>query len=150
MITSNPQIQLQIKSKKVFEIQGIFDPFLSELTQEDEIKFMQDYCAKHDFTLDLQGEIGLSRPCVGIVKDKSFPDIDEDEWRPERAYHKHSCIAVLEQDSESIHQLFQWLLYLEKEGYVHEETEYTLDPSEEFLIMFYGTRIVKEHKLVLN
>lgn len=150
MITSNPQIQLQIKSKKVFEIQGIFDPFLSELTQEDEIKFMQDYCAKHDFTLDLQGEIGLLRPCVGITKDKKFPLIDEDEWKPEKAYHQCDCIAIEGQDDEAIHLLFQWLLYLEQEGYMHEETEYTLDPKEEFVIMWYGTNVIKEHKLILN
>lgn len=111
------------------------------LTREQRIEWMAVWAAKHDFKLELTGEVGFGRPCVGITKDGSYPDyhwydqafdpIDDngDVWKPEDAYHKHPCVAVLGQGEKAEAQLYQWLRWLDSNGFVHDNGSQEFDPK---------------------
>lgn len=100
------------------------------MIEQDKFHWMLKWCFKNKVLLRLDGECGIGRKCVGIVAMPGmYPDYewyDEDAqligdgaeiWTPERAYHKHPCVAVLGQDDESVEQLFQWLCWFDKNGY---------------------------------
>lgn len=87
---------------------------------------IQDFADKFGLTFTLEGECGFGRECIGLLWEESYvdfnplayPDYDyvEDFYderlfdiAPERAYHKHNCLAVLERDDESIRQLSDWV-----------------------------------------
>ncbi len=93
------------------------------------IEKLQKFANDHGVVLDLDGEVGMGRPCVGFRHGNSYVDYNpitmggnyddvpgfEDrqiaESAPPDAYHKHQCLAVLvETDREkAIEQLGDWV-----------------------------------------
>ena len=78
------------------------------LGRDERIQWMAVWCAKNNLKLELEGECGIMRECVGVTTEGHYPDyewhdeqtwdrIDQngDVWTPPNAYHKHPCVAVL-------------------------------------------------------
>ena len=98
------------------------------------ISWMKEWAHNNKLRLELQGECGFGRECVGVIGSDCYPeyhwyseeDYDrEDEngevWRPEDAYHKHECVAVLGRGENAEAQLYDWLKWFEENGFVAEE-----------------------------
>lgn len=98
----------------------------------EEIKWLKKWCERQGLTLTLEGECGFGRACVGVLVNDTYPDYywyDEnyesvdnngEVWTPIRAYHKHPCVAVLGQEEDSIHQLYEWCKWFEENGFTLE------------------------------
>lgn len=102
-------------------------------TQQDkQFTWMSRWCAKNGLALQLEGECGFGRECVGVTSDGSFPDYEwygdnyeridpnGEVWLPEDAYHKHPCVAVLGRGQKAEQQLYQWLRWFDDNGFVVE------------------------------
>jgi hypothetical protein len=100
------------------------------MTLKQKIAWMEKWCKKHGAELQLEGECGFGRPCVGIIASEVYPDYEwrdsnykridnnRDVWIPGNAYHKHPCVAVLGRGDDSIGQLFDWLKWFDDNGFV--------------------------------
>lgn len=100
------------------------------MTREEKKQWMAVWCAKNKLQLELEGECGFGRECVGVLTFGTYPSYhwydkntyeEEDEngevWTPEDAYHKHPCVAVLGRGEEAEDQLYQWLLWFEENNF---------------------------------
>ena len=132
-----------------------------ELTHDAKLLWMLKYCKRNNVTLELLGECGLGRPCVGIITYDTFPDYwwtnneyerldnNGDVWQPKDAYHKHPCVAVLGRGEEAEAQLYEWLVWFDNNNF---KIEVTLIPKEEltegdkFLGQLHYVRMVKINK----
>jgi len=101
------------------------------MTRDEKIQWMALWCAHNHVRLELEGECGICRPCVGIERDGKFPGYDECCWVPEGAYHKHPCVAVLGRGEEAEARLYDWLRWFDEKGYT--VTTYARSPAEEGL-----------------
>jgi hypothetical protein len=92
------------------------------MTHEEKIEWMAIWCAKNKVALDLSGECGFGRECVGISTGDCYPSYEWDDdqnykridnngdvWRPPNAYHKHPCVAVLGRGEPAEAELYDWL-----------------------------------------
>lgn len=81
---------------------------------------MAVWSAKNNLKLELQGECGFGRECVGVSAYGTFPDYkwydketleradkNGNVWVPENAYHKHPCVAVLGRGEIAESQLYE-------------------------------------------
>lgn len=109
---------------------------IDNTTTEQQIEYLKDWAFDNHARLELEGEVGFGRECVGILKDGSYPAYQTfdpktfaatyylEEAKPPAdvtdAYHKHPCLAVLGRGDEAIRQLFVWVKHLEKNGIVIE------------------------------
>lgn len=99
------------------------------MTHKEQISWMESWCKKQGLTLQLEGECGFGRECVGVVGEGLYPDyewFDEnykridsngEVWRPLDAYHKHPCVVVLGRGEEAEKQLFEWLQWFDKNNF---------------------------------
>lgn len=104
-----------------------------------EIGFLAGWAARYGAALQLEGECGIGRECVGITKDNNYPaydawdyddidDIHRADWvvlgaddRPlgappdsvKHAYHKSPCLAVLGRGTLAVHELYLWVRLLD-------------------------------------
>lgn len=112
---------------------------------EERINWMEKWAKKNRLKLDLDATCGFARPCVGIKTMDTFPDYEwhdkgerSDEngnvWIPERAYHKHPCVAVLGTDEESICQLYDWLKWFDKHNFKYRRKAVPCDSYIEELL----------------
>lgn len=111
------------------------------MKHEKKIEWMAVWAAKNKMKLELEGEVGFGRPCVGVVSDFSYPDYmwyDEefervdnngDVWCPENAYHKHPCVAVLGRGKEAEEQLYEWLKWFDENGFRLETGTLEMNPD---------------------
>ncbi len=112
------------------------------MTHDEKIQWMAVWAAMHGLALDLRGSVGIGRDCVGVTVDNSYPEyewFDEktwdradnngDVWVPERAYHKHPCVAVLGRGEEAESQLYDWLKWFDDNGFVVETGAAEMDPQ---------------------
>lgn len=128
------------------------------MTHEEKIQWMALWASKNGVTLDLNGEVGFGRECVGITKDGSFPDyqwhdeetyepLNGEVWVPQDAYHKHDCVAVLGRGQAAEEQLYDWLKWFDDNGYsVKTEANDnigSLHPIELLLGRAFTHRLVK-------
>jgi hypothetical protein len=103
------------------------------MTHKKKIEWMALWAAKNDVKLDLKGEVGFGRECVGISRHEIYPDynwydkktwnrIDKngEVWTPENAYHKHPCVAVLGRGKVAEEQLYDWLKWFDDNGFIIE------------------------------
>jgi hypothetical protein len=104
------------------------------MTHTEKLDWMRAWCDKNGARLELVGSVGMFRDCVGIVCGTGFsekyPDyewydakyerIDKngDVWRPDDAYHKHPCVAVLGHGKKAEAQLYEWLCWFDEHGFV--------------------------------
>jgi len=99
------------------------------------MKNILDFCEQTRFKFEI-GEVGMGRPCVGIIDpetesyidiiayDSSYEQIGQHtiacEKSPKDAYHKHPCLAVLyhgDDSTDAIKQLDTWLKDIIESGY---------------------------------
>jgi hypothetical protein len=84
---------------------------------------MTEWASRFGCTIQVNGEVGFGRPCVGILHGQAYVDYDWDLfgpgggafWTPEDAYHKHDCLAVLVYDDDydkALEQLWEWVQYM--------------------------------------
>lgn len=104
------------------------------------IQYLEDWCKKTGLRLELEGECGLGRPCVGVTTGTIYPDynwydddyerIDRngDIWTPPNAYHKHPCVAVLGRGEVAESELYKWIKWFDDNGFVLETGKLTPDP----------------------
>jgi len=104
------------------------------MRHQDKINWMIQWAHKNKLRLELEGECGFGRECVGVVADTvGYPDyewsddktwerLDEngEVWTPEDAYHKHPCVAVLGRGVDVEGQLYDWLKWFEANNFVVE------------------------------
>lgn len=104
---------------------------------DEEIAYMTRWAAQQGGVLTLKGEVGFGRPCVGVTVGSSYLDflwIDMDYQthykdervrafkavKPEDAYHKHPCLAVLVHNDDyetATRQLYDWIKAIEELGW---------------------------------
>ena len=89
------------------------------MTRDEKAAWMAVWAAKNKCRLELEGEVGFGRECVGIISGDSYPDYPDDDAMPipEDAYHKHNCVAVLGRGENAEAQLFDWLRWFDANGY---------------------------------
>lgn len=130
------------------------------MTHEEKIAWMAVWASKNKCTLDLEGECGFGRECVGVSRDNSYPsfnwfdddcnqaDSNGDVWCPRDAYRKSPCVAVLGRGEAAVNQLYQWLKWFDENGFHVESTLAAPDPRlpiEMVAIMgkLFNVRMVK-------
>jgi hypothetical protein len=111
-------------------------------TRDERKTWMAVWAADNGLRLDLEGECGFGRECVGVSVDGHFPDYewhDEetyeradsngDVWTPPNAYHKHPCVAVLGRGEEAEQELYDWLRWFDANGFKLETGNQKVDPG---------------------
>jgi len=90
------------------------------------VAVIQEFANKHKLVFEDEGECGMGRECVGLIRNNSwvsFNPIDSVNYdyidgfysdkfydiSPEDAYHKHDCLAVLGRGEKAINQLAEWV-----------------------------------------
>jgi hypothetical protein len=101
----------------------------------EKVEWMREWAEKNGMRLELAGECGFGRECVGVIVEgvEMYPDyewrdeitydrIDSngDVWKPEHAYHKHPCVAVLGRGEQAESELYDWLKWFDDNGFVAE------------------------------
>ncbi len=100
---------------------------------DEKIQWMAVWAAKNGLRLELAGECGFGRECVGVLTEHQYPDYEwcngddyeradknGEVWTPKDAYHKHPCVAVLGRGEEAEAQLYDWLRWFDDNGFVAE------------------------------
>ena len=132
------------------------------MTHEEKIQWMIMWAHKNKCVLDLEGNCGIGRECVGILRGHNYPDyewrdketwdrIDEngEVWCPEDAYHKHECVAVLGRGQKAEEQLYDWLKWFDDNGFVVEEHPREMTGMSQLEIILHGAyavRMVRKQK----
>ena len=112
------------------------------MNHSDKIQWMVAWATKNKVALDLKGECGFGRECVGVIaKPSGYPEYEwyneedwsrEDTnglvWMPEDAYHKHPCVAVLGRGEKAEIQLYEWLKWFDDNEFIVEIGNQSVDP----------------------
>lgn len=94
---------------------------------------IQEFANRFKLIFEDEGECGFGRECVGLTNGTNYVDYNpmcysNDDYvkefyderlydiAPEKAYHKHDCLAVLGRDEDSIRQLSDWIDKLNELG----------------------------------
>lgn len=117
------------------------------MKHEEKIKWMINWCFENKLRLELEGECGFGRECVGVMHNECYPDyawysdcyteqLDQngDVWTPKDAYHKHECVAVLGRGEDAESQLYDWLKWFDDNNF-KVETGQVDGVTDPFLIM---------------
>jgi hypothetical protein len=112
------------------------------MEHQKKVEWMALWAAKSGLQLELAGECGFGRECVGVLADGSYPDYewyDDDTyeradnngnvWTPPNAYHKHPCVAVLGRGEAAEAELFDWLQWFDANGFKLEKGAAKMDPT---------------------
>lgn len=99
---------------------------------DDRIRDARLWAAEQGCILELDGEVGFARPCVGILWRTSYVDTPGSGYNdhgpffghdsiggpPEdvAAYHKHDCLAVLGTDEQAVDGLLRWIEKIREAG----------------------------------
>lgn len=95
------------------------------------MEVLNEFAKKHGIFLEVEGEVGFGRECVGFTSGNSYIDYNPYDKRtyepikrfynekhyeisPENAYHKHDCLCVLGRGESALKELAQWVEDLEK------------------------------------
>lgn len=122
-------------------------------SHDKKILWMTKWCKKAGLKLELSGECGFGRECVGVLSSwGNYPDYEwyddnydrqdsnGDVWVPADAYHKHPCVAVLGRGEEAEAQLYDWLKWFDENGFVFESGDQALpgDPTLNMIHIMLG------------
>lgn len=121
-------------------------------TRAEQIVYLTEWAARYRCSLQLNGQVGFGRDCVGILKDSTYidtADIKGEEayvegsewWEPEDSYHKHDCLTVLGHGDEALTQLYEWVKWLDGHGYGVEDTY--RQPTSTTDLAFHGISLPK-------
>lgn len=114
-----------------------------KVSREAQIVYLTEWAARYRCTLQLNGEVGIGRECVGILKGDTYIDYADEPgiWTPEDAYHKHDCIAVLGHGADPLEQLYRWVKWLDENRYGVEEIY--RQPTSDIDLLFHGVSLPK-------
>jgi len=111
------------------------------VTHEEKLQWMARWAVMMNVQLTLQGECGVGRECVGILKNGEYPayywyndetydrvDKNGEVWTPKDAYHKSDCVAVLGRGVDAEAQLYDWLRWFDDERFSIETGPLPMDP----------------------
>ncbi len=117
------------------------------VSREAQIVYLTEWAARYRCTLQLNGEVGFGRDCVGILNGDTYVDYGDqvEIWTPEDAYHKHDCLAVLGHGDDRLEQLYRWVKWLDANRY-GVEVVYR-EPSSDIDLLFHGISLPKLVKL---
>ena len=99
------------------------------MTHEEKVNWMARWAADNGLQLQLKGEVGICRECVGVTAEGSYPeyewfdddynrlDDNGDVFTPDDAYHKGPYVAVLGRGKGAEEQLFDWLKWFDENGF---------------------------------
>lgn len=133
------------------------------MKHEEKVQWMALFAARNRATLDLEGECGIGRECVGLSANGSYAsyawfdddyeriDNNGEVWRPKHAYHKHDCVAVLGRGVEAEEELYEWLRWFDDNGFILETgSEAPPNGGWDEIDLLFGrhtyTRMVKKEK----
>jgi len=113
------------------------------VTREAQIVYLTEWAGRYRCALQLNGEVGFGRECVGILNGGPYIDYADEAgiWTPEDAYHKHDCVAVLGHGGEALEQLYRWVKWLDGNRY-GVEVVYR-HPSSDIDLVFHGISLPK-------
>jgi hypothetical protein len=100
-------------------------------SREAQIVYITEWAARYQCSLQLNGQVGFGRDCVGVLKGGTYIDTQDIKnettynhesgpgswWEPEDSYHKHDCLAVLGHGEGALEQLYRWVKWLDEHGY---------------------------------
>jgi hypothetical protein len=129
------------------------------MKHEEKIDWMIKWAHKNKCRLELEGECGFGRPCVGILSDEMYPsyhwydsktyeplDNNGNVWCPENAYHKSDVVAVLGRGEYAETQLYVWLKWFDDNGFKLVVTPRDISKDEHPIqTMLYG---MYDHRMV--
>jgi hypothetical protein len=104
------------------------------MKHKEKIDWMIKWAHENRLRLELEGECGFGRECVGVCADiVGYPDYEwsDDEtyerldkngdvWTPKDAYHKYPCVAVLGRGPIAEGQLYEWLKWFADNNFTVE------------------------------
>jgi len=125
------------------------------VTREARIVYLTEWAARYRCSLQLNGQVGFGRGCVGILKDSTYIDTQDAKnataynhesepgswWEPEDSYHKHDCLAVLGHGDEALGQLYAWVKWLDAHDWGVEDTY--RQPTSNIDLAFHGISLPK-------
>jgi hypothetical protein len=129
---------------------------VSELvSREAQIVYLTEWAARYRCSLQLNGQVGFGRDCVGILKDSHYIDTQDAKnataynhnsepgswWEPEDSYHKHDSLAVLGHGQDSLEQLYRWVKWLDEHGWGVENVY--RQPSSDIDLAVHGISLAK-------
>lgn len=127
-------------------------------SRSEQIVYLTEWASRYGVTLQVKGEVGIGRDCVGIESGSHYvdtADIKETEayqpggewWEPEDSYHKHDCLSVLDHgdNDKALTQLYEWVQWLDAHGY-GVEIGYR-QPRDTFDLAFHGISLARVVKL---
>lgn len=102
------------------------------MEHQEKIQWMINWAHKNKVILNLEGECGFGRECVGIIaSNQHYPDYEwynEESWEridnngeiffPKDAYHIQPCVAVLGRGENAESQLYDWLKWFDDNGFI--------------------------------
>lgn len=112
-----------------------------EPTRDEQIVYLTEWAAKNKAVLNINGEVGFGRECVGILVSDQYVDTDiqyeaDAWWEPEDSYHKHDCLCVLGRGDGPLRQLYDWVRWLDEHKY-KVDTEYR-KPTDHVDLIIHG------------
>jgi hypothetical protein len=125
--------------------------------RSEQIVYITEWAAKNRASLQLNGQVGIGRDCVGVHVGGTYIDTAEAKeqtcyrqdggpwWEPGDSYHKHDCLAVLGHGDAALAQLYEWVRWLDAHGYGVEEA--CRQPSSNIDLVFHGISLPKLVKL---
>lgn len=132
------------------------------MKHQEKLQWMILWAHNNKVVLNLEGECGFGRECVGILADNKYPDYEwytsgwdrsdnnGEVWTPPDAYHKHPCVAVLGRGEDAENQLYNWLKWFDDNGFkVETSIKNDLEKMDAIELFFAGTtnsRMVKQTK----
>jgi hypothetical protein len=128
---------------------------MPEPSRSEQIVYLTEWAAKNKAALSLNGSVGFGRDCVGIIVGGTYIDTAEAKeataynfsapphswWEPEDAYHKHDCLAVLGHGDGPLRQLYDWVKWLEENGWGVEEVY--RQPTNDVDLALHGVSLPK-------
>lgn len=112
----------------------------ADVSRETQIVYITEWAARYKCSLQLNGQVGFGRDCVGVLKGGTYIDYEDhtEIWTPEDSYHKHDCLAVLNHDDAdaALGQLYEWVKWLDGHGYGVEEVY--RQPTSDIDLAFHG------------
>lgn len=97
-----------------------YNLLVATMTRKDQVEWMEKWARKNRVRLDLNGEVGHGWECVCITLKHRHIEYPEGAWEPSRAFRAKRYLAVMDQDDESISQLYKWLRWFDDHGYTME------------------------------
>jgi hypothetical protein len=124
-------------------------------SREAQIVYITEWAARYQCSLQLNGQVGFGRDCVGVLKGGTYIDTQDIKnetacnheygpgswWEPEDSYHKHDCLAVLGHDEGALEQLYRWVKWLDDHGYGVKEVY--REPTSNIDLAFHGISLPK-------